>query len=370
LDEQKRAVFAVDQNAADFAILRHDAESSRNLYDAIQYKLKETGLLDTLKSTQFRMVDEAQMPSQPAEPQRAVILLGTGLVGMFLGCMGALAVGFADDAVYSSDDLERITGRPVLGAIPRIQVSGSGKKASVANDQTPSTIILLKEPTSSGAEAFRGLRSSLLLSFVDKTPQIQVVTSAAQGEGKSLIAINYAASLAQRGAKVLVVDADLRRGMLHHRLGIPLTPGLTNLLSSLNEHVEEPQAPFPDLPNLSVLPRGPNPPNPVELLDSRKMTELLDRWRSKYDFIILDSAPLLPVADTFALASKSDMVLFIVRIGSTRRRSLVRMLQMLDRAKAPVGGLIINDVSRSLDEYAYYYGDYGYYHSDKKSSSR
>jgi Mrp family chromosome partitioning ATPase len=118
-----------------------------------------------------------------------------------------------------------------------------------------------------------------------------------------------------------------------------------------------------------VLPRGPIAPNPVELLDSRKMADLLQQWRLIYDYIIIDTAPLLPVADTFAVAAKADIVLLVVRIGVTRKRSLLRMVEMLKRVNAPLGGLIINDVSRSLDEYSYYYGGYGYYNNEKNSKS-
>jgi polysaccharide biosynthesis transport protein len=368
LDEQKKAVFALDQNAADFAILRHDAEATRNLYDAIQYKLKETGLLDTLKSTQFRLIDEAETPSRPSAPRKGVILLSSVLFGLFLAGISALAVGIADDAVYSSDDLERITGRPILGAIPHLAITQSTNGVPGAGSVIPPSLILLNDPLSSGAESFRGLRSSLLLSFVDRVPQVQVITSVGEGEGKSLVGLNYAAALAQRGAKVLLVDADLRRGMLHIRFKIPQSPGLTNVLSSLAS-TNEVQIPVADLPSFSVLPRGPVAPNPVELLDSRKLADLLQQWRLIYDYIIIDTAPLLPVADTFAVAAKADMVLLVVRIGVTRKRSLLRMVEMLKRVNAPLGGLIINDVSRSLDEYSYYYGGYGYYNNEKNPKS-
>lgn len=369
LQAQEKAVFALDQNAADFAILRHDAEATRNLYDAIQYKLKETGLMDTLKSTQFRMVDEASMPSHPAAPRKTVILAGSVLIGLFLSVGTALVVGIADDAVYSSSDLEKATGKPIVGAVPHMVLADNKKSGRGDLQHIPSSLVLLREPSSSGAEAFRGLRSSLLLSYADRVPQVQAITSVGEGEGKSLITLNYAVSLAQRGARVLLVDADLRRGTVHVRLQIPQSPGLTNFLSSHEDVGHEMRTPFPELPNLSVLPRGPVPPNPAELLDSRRMADFLERWRLNYDYIIIDTAPLLPVSDTFAVAARSDMVLLVVRIGVTRNRSLLRMLEMLKRVNAYVGGLIINDVTRTLDEYSYYYGDYGYYHEDKKEKS-
>lgn len=369
LDEQKKAVFALDQNAADFAILRHDAEATRNLYDAIQYKLKETGLLDTLKSTQFRLVDEAQTPTHPSAPRKTVILAGSMLVGIFLAVASALTVGIADDAVYSSVDLESITGRPIVGAIPHVTIGGSPKEIPASNGFVPSSLILLSEPSSSGAESFRGLRSSLLLSYADRVPQVQVITSVGEGEGKSFVALNYAVALAQRGARVLLVDTDLRRGTVHAQFKIPQSPGMTNLLSSRTESETGMHTPLLELPNFSVLPRGPVPPNPVELLDSKRMADQLEKWRLMYDYIIMDTAPLLPVSDTFALAARADMVLLVVRIGVTRNRSLLRMIEILKRVNASVGGLIINDVSSALDEYSYYYGDYGYYNDATKNKS-
>ena len=367
LDAQKAAIYNLNKNAAQFAMLRHDAEATRSLYDAIQYKLKETGIMQTLKSTQFRIIDQADVPVIPVSPRVGVILASGMLVGLFLGCVLAIIVDFVDDAIYSAADLERITGLPIIGAIPHFDIKtttnsvGGRTAAGDASKIAPTPFLfVLAEPLSPTAEAFRGLRAAMRLGFVDRSPQVQVITSASAAEGKSLISCNYAITLAQRGAKVLLVDCDVRRGTIHTKFRISSKPGLTSILSKLNS-VEDIRNPIPSLPNLFVLPNGPTPPNPSELLDSERMVSLLQTWRATYDYIIIDSAPLIPVADTFPLATRADLVLLVVRAAATRKKGVIRVQEMLRRANAPVGGLIMNDVGRSLDEYYSYYGSYGYY---------
>ena len=366
LDAQKAEVYNLNKNAAQFAMLRHDAEATRSLYDAIQYKLKETGIMQTLKSTQFRIIDPADIPVTPVSPRVGVILASGTLIGLFLGCVLAIIVDYLDDAIYSAADLERFTGLPIIGAIPHFDVKTVTKVAAGRDASTIAPtpfLFVLAEPLSPPAEAFRGLRAAMLLGFVDRSPQVQVITSAAPAEGKSLISCNYAITLAQRGAKVLLVDCDVRRGTIHMKFRMSSTPGLTSILSRRNSVGDIP-TPIPSLPNLFVLPNGPTPPNPSELLDSERMASLLETWRSTYDYIIIDSAPLIPVSDTFPLASKSDLVLLVVRAAASRRKSILRVQEMLRRANAPIGGLVMNDIGRSVDEYYSYYGSYGYYGGD------
>lgn len=372
LEQQKQEIYQINRSAAEYAMLRHDAEATRSLYDAIQYKLKETGIMGTIKSTQFRIVDDAALPDRPVAPRRAMIIGVASLAGLFLACLISFIVDSIDDAIYSFVELEQGAAMPILGAIPHLQ---SRRDADAISARDPSVTGKLSEralkflvdisaPTSSAAEAFRGMRSSMLLGFVDKSPQLQLITSSSPGEGKSFVSCNYAITLAQGGARVLLVDTDLRRGTVNKKFEMPVFPGLTNILSERDKSWNI-DSPIPALPNLFVLPSGPFPPNPAELLNSDRMAELLEEWRRTYDYVIMDSAPLVPVADTFGLAAKSDLVVMIARVGSTHMRVLLRMLEMLKRVNAPIGGIIVNDVQKNVDEYRYYYGNYTYGEASK-----
>ena len=217
------------------------------------------------------------------------------------------------------------------------------------------------DPQSIAAEGFRTLRSSILLSAVDHEPKLLLITSSFAAEGKSTSAANLAISFAQRSARVLLVDTDLRKGTLHMKFRLSNRVGLSTLLSreSGNEAYEHP---LPDLPNLTVLSRGPIAPNPGEMLASRAMEEMLTQWRGEYEHIILDSSPILAVADTLSLAPQVDAALIVVRSGVTRKRALVRVREQLRRASARVLGTVINDVDLRMENYYTYSKryDYGY----------
>jgi polysaccharide biosynthesis transport protein len=220
-----------------------------------------------------------------------------------------------------------------------------------------------------GAEGYRTLRSAVLLSAADRKPQILLVTSSFAEEGKSTTAANLAVSFAQRDERVLLVDTDLRRGTTHLKFGLPNRGGLSSVLAG-EAGREVYVRPLPDMPSLVVLPRGPIPPNPGEMLASHTMDELMMRWRSEYDRIILDSSPILAVSDSLGLATQADGVLVLVRSGVTRKKALLRVRELLRRAGGHIFGTVINDVNLRLENYYYAkrygYGPYGYGASNGK----
>jgi capsular exopolysaccharide synthesis family protein len=217
------------------------------------------------------------------------------------------------------------------------------------------------DPQSIGAESFRSLRSSILLSAVDHDPKLMLITSSFASEGKSTCAANLGISFAQRAARVLLVDTDLRKGTLHMKFRLSNRAGLSTVLSreSGSEAFENP---IPELPNLFVLSRGPIAPNPGEILASRMMEDLLAKWRMEYDHIILDSSPILAISDTLSLAPQVDATFILVRSGVTRKKALQRVREQLRRVNARVLGTIINDVDLRLENYYTYSKryDYGY----------
>ena len=201
------------------------------------------------------------------------------------------------------------------------------------------------------------MRSALFLSSIDNPPRVIVVTSAFPAEGKTTTAVNLAIVLAQRRERVLLVDADLRRGSLHRVFGMSdQSSGLSTVLTQPGLHKEMP-APLAEVPTLHVMPTGPRPPNPAEMLSSNRMEEQMRQWTKQFDRIVIDSAPLLAVSDTQAMAVRADAVVLVARAGVTRKRALIRARDLLWRINAPVAGVVVNDVDMRLENfYTYRYG--------------
>ena len=234
-------------------------------------------------------------------------------------------------------------------------------------------LVSLYASSSQAAEAYRALRSSILLSAIDNPLRLLVVTSAFMSEGKSTLSANLGVMLAQRGERVLIVDADLRRSTLHLLFGLQRPAlGLTNLLSRQTGDAAF-LHPVAEMPNLTYLPAGAVPPNPAELLASHRMAEMMRQWQQEYDRVIIDTAPILAVSDSLAPAARADAVLLVVRAGVTRKKALVRARELLRRANASVLGAVVNDIDLRTDSYYGYSGGYTYgygYTSDTKDDRR
>jgi polysaccharide biosynthesis transport protein len=369
LDSTKQEAYREGESAAQFDILRHGAESASELYDALQMRLKEAGITAGLSATNIDVIDRASTPPYPVLPKKTSDV-GFGFLG---GLIGGIALAFfidgLDDTIRTSDDAEVVSQLPTLAVIPHFQ-SRKGKTAYGGQRQEVAQERLLKvspdlvsytDPQSVAAEGFRSLRSSILLSAVDHDPKLMLITSSFAAEGKSTCTANLGISFAQRSARVLLVDTDLRKGTLHMKFRLSNRAGLSTLLSRESGR-EAFERPIPELPNLTVLSRGPIAPNPGEILASRMMEDMLAQWRSEYDHIILDSSPILAVSDTLSLAPQVDAAFILVRSGVTRKKALLRVREQLRRANARVLGTIINDVDLRLENYYTYSKryDYGY----------
>jgi polysaccharide biosynthesis transport protein len=369
LEATKQEAFRENESAAQFDILKHGAESASELYDALQMKLKEAGVTAGLSATNIDVIDRASVPPFPILPKKITSVLFGFLGGLITGIALAFFFEGMDDTVRTSDDAEAVSLLPTLGVIPHFQTLG--RKAGYGGNQqkeetqklgkvSPDLISYL-EPQSLAAEGFRSFRSSILLSAVDHEPKLLLITSSFAAEGKSTCTANLAISFAQRAGKVLIVDTDLRKGTLHMKFRLSNRLGLSTLLSreSGDEAYEHP---IPELPNLAVLTRGPIAPNPGEILASRTMEEMLAQWRNEYDHVILDSSPVLAVADTLSLAPQVDAAFILVRSGITRKKALLRTREQLRRANSRILGTVINDVDLRLENYYTYSKryDYGY----------
>jgi len=369
LEQVKQQAFRVSDSFADYEILKHEAESTEELYDALQLKLKEAGVTAGLNSNNVNIVDRAGVPAFPVAPIKRVNYGFGALIGLFLGVSLAVFLETMDDTIRTSEDAESIAGLPALAVVPRFTGSGKGEKsnygyqAPVPESKPDSNfgpdLVSYLAPQSISAEAFRTLRSSILLSSVDHQGRVVLITSSLAAEGKSTIAANLAVSFARRDARVLLVDTDLRRGTLHLKFRIPNREGLSSVLVR-ESGASAYQRPLRDLPNLFVLPRGPIAPNPGELLASHQLESLIEQWKLEYDHVILDSAPVLPVADSLSVAPLADSTIIVVRSATTRRKALLRIRSLLRRARARVVGIVVNDVDLRLENYYTYSKNYDY----------
>ena len=369
LEGAKQEAYQQNRSSAQYQILRHGAESASDLYDALQTRLKEAGITAGLNANQIDIVDHATTPAIPVFPVKrndAGIGLGAGLV---LGLALALFAETIDDTIRTSDDAESVTGLPALAVIPHFDpaqkkvVAAPGTAAAEAERERMSRVspdlISYTEPQSYVSEGFRTLRSSILLSAVDREPKLLLLTSSFATEGKSTCAANLAISFARRSARVLIVDTDLRKGTLHMKFRTSNRFGLSTLLVREDEGSAY-ENPLPDLPNLTLVTRGPITVNPGEALASRSMEQLMQRWRSEYDHIILDTSPVLAVADTLSIAPQVDASFILVRSGVTRKKALLRTREQMRRVNARVQGIIVNDVDLRLENYYTYSKRYNY----------
>ena len=362
LDATKQEAFRENESSAEFEILKHGAESASDLYDALQIKLKEAGIMAGLNSNNIDVIDRASIPALPISPVKRVDL-GVGLAaGLLVGISLSLLLESLDDTIQTSEDAETVSGLTTLAVIPHFR--GASKKSSAERDDgrpeslSPDIVAYL-EPHSVIAESFRNLRSTILLSAVDTQPKVLLLTSSFAAEGKSTCASNLAISFAQRNARVLLVDTDLRKGTLHIKFRRSNRVGLSTLLSR-ESGAEAYEQPLADLPNLTVVSRGPVAPNPGEMLGSRSMEELLLQWREQYDHVILDTSPVLAVSDALSLAPQTDAALILVRSGVTRKKALQRVRDQLLRVNARVLGTIVNDVDLRIENYYTYSKSYDY----------
>ena len=369
LDAAKQAAFTQNRTSAEYEILRHGAESASDLYDALQTRLKEAGITAGLNATPIDVVDRATTPAAPVFPVKskdALIGLGAGIV---FGLALALFAETIDDTIRTSDDAESVASLPALAVIAHFDpaqkklTATPGTPAAEAEQERMSRVspdlISYTEPQSYVAEGFRTLRSSILLSAIDREPRLLLLTSSFATEGKSTCAANLAISFARRSARVLLVDTDLRKGTLHMKFRTSNRFGLSTLLVRENEESAY-ENPLPDLPNLTLVTRGPITANPGEALASHSMEALLQRWREEYDHVILDTSPVLAVADTLSIAPQVDNCIILVRSGVTRKKALLRVREQMRRVNARVQGIIVNDVDLRLENYYTYSKRYNY----------
>ncbi len=375
LEKQKQEANQLNESAIEYSLLKRDVETNRQLYEGLLEKLKEAGVSAGLKSNNFRIVDSARVPTGPIEPN-VPRNLGFAFV---LGSMSGIGLAFLleglDNTVRTTEQAQMISGLASLGMIPlgskNNRDGGDPKRLMLASSKEAVELVAQSRPQSQMAESYRALRTSLLLSNLGAPPRVIMVTSALPQEGKSTTSINTAVVLAQKGVRVLLIDADLRRPSIHKTLGMGPRSGLSNVLTG-STTLEQAITVSTVLPTLHILPAGTPPPNPAELLASANMKDVLDGLRGQYDHIVVDTPPTLSVTDAVVLSPRADAIVLVIRSGQTTKQSLRRARDILTQVNAKVSGVLLNAVDLSSPDYYYYYeykGKYSNYYRDGDSSS-
>ncbi|HIO92644.1 MAG TPA: polysaccharide biosynthesis tyrosine autokinase [Leucothrix mucor] len=352
LEQLKKDALETQQKSIRYNTLLREVQSNRDLYKDLLGQLKQVNIAGNVDSNNISIIDKAGIPYKKFKPNFKTNIAFGLLLGLLLGMAAAFLREFMDDSVKNPDELERLTGLPVLGMLPA-QASKS-----------PRTVALqtFNEPKSPLAEAIRSLRTSLRFSTQEGAPKSMFITSSAAGEGKSTVALNLATAYAQAGNRILLIDADLRNPTLHKLFRLENYRGLTNYLAGggSSSDIYHPTM----IKNLDVITSGPIPPDPVELLSGKRMGTLLSNSSADFDYIIIDGPPVLGLADALVISGLCDATILTVEAGKTRKVTLMKSLKRLERAHSNLVGLLFTRVDRSVD--SDYHEDYHYpYTGDK-----
>jgi polysaccharide biosynthesis transport protein len=368
LDQQKAAANEMAERMVEYNILKREAEANKALYDGLMTKMKEVGISSALQSSNIRVVDPAMIPAYPSRPAKTRNIALSFLVGLVGGIGLALLREYLDNTVKTPDDIETLARLPSLAVVPQFGASngnGSRKRllAGASSNGHDKRIELVAQhlPKSQMSEAFRALRTSLLLSQPGRPPQVILVTSALPREGKTTAAANLAVTLAQLGDKTVLVDADLRKpgvGRLLN-LGGNKYAGFSSYLAGVSS-LDLVTVPHPDIPNLSAIPTGPLPPNPADLLSSNKLAEAIAELRTKFKFVVIDSPPVMAATDAVIVSVQVDGVLLVVRSGETPKEAFTRTRDLLISVKCHILGVVLNAVDSGAPDYYYSYRYYPY----------
>ncbi|MDR3774419.1 MAG: polysaccharide biosynthesis tyrosine autokinase [Terracidiphilus sp.] len=365
MDRLKQDAFSQSAKFTKYVLLKNEADAKEQLYDDLLKKLDEAGVAAGLKSTNVDVISPADLPIKPALPNIPLFLVVGAAAGLLFGVVGTFVLEQLDHSIRFIGDVEEIVNLPIMGMLPH--VAPESLRVDPRTEVTGEARLLrvvIQSPHSEFAEAISALRSALLLASPGAPPKVVMLTSPLPSEGKSLTSVNLAASLALTGRRILLVDADLRRGP---RLVSPerKLSGLTGCLSGAATWRDQLQAIPIERGTLMLISAGVRPPNPAELLGSKEMESMIDEWRKEFDFVLIDTPPAAIVTDAIVLSPFADAILLIVRINKTTRFALRQAYSRLAMVSEKVTGVIMNDVEVARQYYGYgsYQKYYSYYHT-------
>lgn len=342
VEEGKAGLMALRERSIQYTILQREVDTNRSLYDALLQRFKEVGVAGGVGANVVSVVDRAQVPGGPFKPNLPLNIMIGLAVGLLLGLGTAFTIEWIDDTIKTPDDVANKLGLASLGVIP-----GVGKGVAVREQ--------LEDPRSQVSEAYQSVRTALQFSTDHGVPRSLLVTSTRASEGKSSTALALAQTLANLGASVLLIDADLRKPTF--RGPSSTSQGLSSLLAG-SEKVFDCIHPT-QMERLFLLPSGPIPPNPAELLASGRFREILEEALTRFDHIVIDSAPVLGLADAPMLASSVEGTLMVIEAGAIRRAAALNAVNRLRASEARLMGAILTKFNALKVGYGYGYG-YGY----------
>jgi polysaccharide biosynthesis transport protein len=367
LDSAKREMMELNRKSFQYGMLKREVDSNQEILRGLMTRSKQTGLESELPHSNIRIVEKAEVPRSPLWPKKTRSYEMALLIGLGIGLGLCLLFEHLDNTFKTPDDVKQHLGLPFLGMVPDVSQRGRGQTAA----PRPSPLIL-RSPKSAVAEAYRVLRTNLIFSTADRTGHVLAISSANPGEGKTTTVANLAASLAINGSRVLAVDADLRRPTMHQHFGLAKTPGLSDLIVGKcrpSEAIHKTQ-----FGGLQVLPCGYVPPNPTELLGSASLREVIAALRTHYDWILIDTPPVLAMADTAVLCPLVDGVALVIGAEQSTRPAVQRSVDQIRSVNGRMLGVILNKVNFERNSYYYgqYYGEYyrSYYAEKHEESSK
>jgi len=357
-EQQKARVMVMKEQSIQYNILKREADTNKELYKGLLQRMKEAGVSSGLTVSNIQVVDQAEIPTKPYKPNKQLNLLLAAVVGLFFGVGLAFFFEYLDNTVKTPEDVEQMIRLPSFGMVP--EISHERQRRQEKGTSYPVELVTHRHPKSILSEAYRNIRTSILLSFPEKPPKKIAITSPNPVEGKTTTVINTAIALSQTGAQVLIIDTDMRRPRIHHIFNGEDGVGLSNFLSghaNLESIVKK-----TEVPNLYYIPSGPIPPNPSELLGSNLFKGMMESLEKKFDHILLDSPPVLGFADSLILSTTVDGVVLVVLGGKTPKETLQRAKEVLYQVNAKILGVVINRVDVKRGNYGYYYYRSHYYY--------
>ena len=374
-EKQRGETLTQNEAAINYRIIQQEIETNKTLLENLLQRSKENDVIMASKPNNISVVDYAITPEGPIGPNRTRTVFVAFFLALGLGVGFALLLEYLDDTVHSTEEVERLLHLPALAVIP--SALGNGKRRLLSrpgglqkrngNPSDNPELLMNVDGRSPLAESYRHLRTSVLLSTAGRAPRSLLVTSSLPGEGKTTTAVNTAVSLAQTGASVVIIDADMRRPRLRSIFGLSDRAGLSSFLSSELSEAEV-LAMVTQVPvnGLHVLTAGPIPPNPAELLGSDQMRRLMIILQSKFNHVVVDSPPVSSFTDGVLISSMVDGVLLVVHGGKSSRHVVKRSRQLLQDVGAKIFGVVLNNVNLHSHDYYYYQRYYGssYYKSD------
>ncbi len=354
LGHAKGTLIGNNQASVELADLERKASAASSLYDSLLNRAKQTSTEQGGEQSNARVLSRAKVPNKPSFPNKGLSVVFGTLLGIAAGIGSVFLAEALDSGLATSEDVERFLGLPHLGAVPTLNSTTDGKAVTVPPGQ-----YVIEKPLSAFAEAFRNLRASILFSKVDIPVKVILLTSALPGEGKTTTTFCLGRSMAMSGANVVVVDCDLRRRNINRLLDIEPEKGLIEVLqgsATLDEALilDRPSGAY-------FLPLAKSPHTPKDLFGSVAMDRLIATLREKFDLVLLDTAPVIPVSDTRILAPKADVVVFLAHWRKTPRKAVQAAFGLLRSVGADVAGVVLTRVN-AREQAKYGYGDSGYYY--------